>query len=414
VLGSVPNAASVNFDPFTAEAIEDPYPQYDRLRAADPVHWSEKLRSWVLFRYDDVCAFFRDDRRLSSDRSKAAKFKGPAMQGGVALRTVASDPPEHTPVRAMLTASLTPRVRTIGPRVDDLIAALLERVAEVAARAAGQVDLVGEVDLVAEFAYPLPIRVIAELLAVPVHERQQLQRWSQAIAAGMDRFYSGGEASQGLAELGAYLFGLLPERRAAAGEDLVHRLLAAEYRGDRLTDLEVVAMCTALVFGGHETTVNLITNGMLALLRNPEALRQLRAQPALVETAVEELLRYDSPAQLISRTAVADFDLRGKRVRAGEAVVAAIGAANHDPAVFEAADCLCLTRAPNPHLAFGLGTHFCPGAQLSRIEARAAIAALTRRFPTMRLGSSPPVRRKTAVLRGLERLPVHVVASDRG
>jgi cytochrome P450 len=167
-------------------------------------------------------------------------------------------------------------------------------------------------------------------------------------------------------------------------------------------------MCTALVFGGHETTVNLVGNGMLALLRRRDELERLRADPSLASTAVEELLRWDSPAQLISRTAAVDFELRGKPIRAGDSVLASIGAANRDPAVFEDPDRLDLARSPNPHLAFGLGTHACPGAQLSRIEARAAIPALLRRFPAIRLGSAPPLRRRTAVLRGLEALPVRV------
>jgi hypothetical protein len=198
------------------------------------------------------------------------------------------------------------------------------------------------------------------------------------------------------------------ERRGTTGDDLVRRLLAAEHHGDRLNDLEVVALCTALVFGGHETTVNLIGNGVLALLRHPEELERLRADPSLVETTLEELLRFDSPAQLISRTAKTDFTWRDKAIHAGDAVVASIGAANRDPAAFCAPDRLDVGRAPNPHLAFGLGTHVCPGAALSRLEARVAIPALLRRFPRLRLGDAPPVRRPTAVLRGLERLPVRL------
>jgi cytochrome P450 len=224
----------------------------------------------------------------------------------------------------------------------------------------------------------------------------------------MDRFYTGGEARRGLDEIGAYFYGLVEKRRGTSGGDLVRRLLDAEYHGDRLTDLEVVALCTALVFGGHETTVNLIGNGMLALLRHRDELEKLRTDDALVEPAVEELLRYDGPAQMISRTALADFDLRGKRIRAGDAVLACLGAANRDPAIFDEPDRLDVGRDPNPHLAFGLGTHFCPGAQLSRIEARAALPALLQRFPRLRLGDAPPLWRRTAVLRGLERLPVRV------
>jgi cytochrome P450 len=399
----------VRFDPFTAEAIEDPYPQYARLRADEPVHWSEKLRSWVLFRYDDVSAFFRDDERLSSDRSKARRFAGatPAAGAGT-IRTVATDPPAHVPVRAMLTTSLNPRVRTVGPRVDALVAALLDRVGAAVEAVVGASTLPPEVDLVRDFAYPLPINVIAELLEVPAPDREHFQGYSKAVARGMDRFFSGDEAGQGLREIGAYFHQMVQERRSTTGDDVVHRLLGAEYQGDRLTELEVIAMCTALVFAGHETTANLIGNGMLALLRHLEERERLRADPALIGPAVEELLRYDSPAQLISRIAVTDFEIHGARIRAGDPVLAAIGAANRDPEVFAEPDRLDLGRAPNPHLAFGLGTHACPGAQLTRIEARAAIPALLRRFPGLQLGQAPPVRRRTAVLRGLDELPVRL------
>jgi cytochrome P450 len=396
----------VYFDPFTVDAIADPYPQYHRARRDAPVQWSEKLRSWVLFRHDDVSAFFRDDRHLSSDRSKASKWRGPALPDGVHLRTVSTDPPEHTPVRAMLTASLAPRVRTIGPRVDELIALLLDRIGAAVERVAARSALPAEFDLVEDFAYPLPINVIAELFDVPESDRQQFRDWSHAIARGMDRFYSDSDAGRGLGEMGGYFYQLVLRHQGAAGDDLLHRLLRAEHHGDRLSELEVVAMCTALVFGGHETTVNLLGNGMLALLAHPDQLSRLRTAPELIDAAVEELLRFDSPAQFISRTAVADFEWRGQHIKTGDAVLAGLGAANRDPDVFDAPDRLELARTPNPHVAFGLGTHFCPGAQLSRIEARAAIPALLRRFPALRLASTPPVRRKTAVLRGLERLPV--------
>jgi cytochrome P450 len=401
----------VRFDPFTDDAIEDPYPQYHALRSADPVHWSEKLRSWVLFRHDDVVGFFRDDERLSSDRSKASKFRTthPEETGGPrAFRTVSIDPPEHGPVRALLNASLNPCVRGVGPRVDELVRVLLDRIAAAVETVTVTAPLAGEVDLVEDFAYPLPINVICELFDVPEEDRHRIRSWSYTVARGMDRFFSGGEASQGLQDLSGYFFRAVEERRGARGDDLIHRLLAAQHRGERFSELEVVVMCSTLVFAGHETTVNLIGNGMLALLRRSDELDRLRAEPARIESAVEELLRFDSPAQLISRTALVDFELRGQRIRAGDVVLASLGSANRDPAVFSEPDRLDVAREPNPHVAFGLGTHFCPGAQLSRLEARAAIPALLRRFPALRLADAPPVRRRTAVLRGLEHLPVRI------
>src|SRR5215831_8723971 len=195
------------FDPFTPAAIEDPYPQYARLRATDPVHWSDKLRSWVLCRYDDVAAAFRDDLRLSSERSPS----------GVPIRTVASDPPAHGPVRAMLTASLGPRVRTVGAYVQELVATLLDVLGPATTRAVERAELDGEVDLIAGFAYPLPIQVIAQLFDVPPPERTIFEEHSRAIARGMDRFFSSGEAMEGLRQIGAYflqMVHLYPEPRA--------------------------------------------------------------------------------------------------------------------------------------------------------------------------------------------------------
>jgi cytochrome P450 len=392
----------MRFDPFAPEALDDPYPQYARLRAEDPVHWSEKLRSWVLTRYEDVCAVLRDDVRFSADRSRAARARGRLAAAALAgLRTVSSDPPGCTPVRAILNAALVPRVRAIGPQIETVVARLLDGLAAAGAA--------GEVDLVEHFAYPLPIAVIADLLGVPDGDRPQFQTLSSAIARGMDRFYTSADASGAMQAIGAYFVQLVQDRRATPdADDLVSRLLAGEHQGDRLSDLEVVAMCTALVFGGHETTVSLIASGLLALLRHPAALERLRAEPALVPTAVEELLRWDSPPQLISRAATTDLALGGRALHAGDSVLLALGAANRDPAAFVDADRLLLDRQPNPHVAFGLGTHVCPGAHLSRLEARAAIPALLARFPRLRLGDGAIVRRPTIVLRGLERLPVRV------
>jgi len=385
----------VRFDPFTDAAIADPYPHYAALRAADPVHWSEKLRAWALFRHDDVAAALRDDVHFSADRRRASRAPRPAEQA-IDRRTVSSDPPACLAVRALLNAALVPRVRAIAPRIDaiidELTAALVDR---------------GEADLVADFAYALPIRVIADLLDVPEAERARFQELSRTIARGMDRFYTGDDASIGLREIGAYFVGLVAERSDTPGDDLVRRLLRAEHEGDRLASLEVVATCAALVFGGHETTVNLIANGMLALLRHPAEIERLRTDPSLAVAAVEEFLRYDSPPQFISRVVAEPCELRGKALRPGDSVLLGIGPANRDPAVFAEPDRLDVARAPNPHVGFGLGTHFCPGAQLSRMEARAAIPALLTRFPRLSLAGEP-VWRRTIILRGLERLPVRL------
>jgi cytochrome P450 len=389
----------VRFDPFTDAAIADPYPQYAALRRDDPVHWSEKLRAWILFRYDDVAAALRDDAHFSADRRRAARSGAaptvPAASTG--LRTVASDPPEcHTP-RAVLAAALAPRVRALAPRIEAIVAELLD-------------DLTGrrEADLVTDFAYALPIRVIAELLDIPPAQHARFQELSRAIARGMDRFYGGAAVASGLQEIGAYFLGIVEERAAdRSGDDFVRTLLRAEHHGERLAPLEVVAVCSALVFGGHETTVDLIARGMLALLRHPKELERLRAAPALASLATEELVRYETPPQFVSRVIAQSCEIGGKALRAGDAVLLGIGAANRDPAVFAEPERLDVSRAPNPHIGFGVGTHFCPGAQLARLETRIAIPALLARFADLRLAGEP-VWRRTAILRGLERLPVHL------
>jgi cytochrome P450 len=387
---------SVAFEPFSDAAIADPYPQYAALRATDPVHWSPKLRAWVLFRHDDVAAVLRDDVHFTADRQAAARVTRPdaPLREPGRVRTISSDPPDGLAIRAILNAALVPRVRAIAPRVETIVDELL---ADLAGR--------GEADVVADFAYALPIRVIAELLDIPTSDRPRFQQLSHRIARGMDRFYGADDAAAGLREMGAYFVGLVSERGDTPGDDLVRGLCRAEHDGDRLSPLETVAMCTGLVFGGHETTVNLVANGVLALLRHPDELERLRTTPSLAVPAVEELLRWDSPPQFVSRVVRERCELRGTALAAGDTVLVGIGPANRDPDAFTAPDVLDVGRTPNPHLGFGLGTHFCPGAQLSRLEARAAIPALLARFPRLRAGGEP-VWWRSIILRGLQRLPV--------
>lgn len=396
------------FDPFTPAALEDPYPQYRLFREDSPVYWSDKMRSWCLFGYDDVRELFCDQQRFSTDRSRADKYKGKPPSASTELRTVQSDPPASTQVRKLLTLSLTPKVRAAQPLIDALIDEQLEVVEAATEKAVCEAELAGEIDFIDEFAYALPVNVIAELFAVPRDDWGQFQQWSFKIARGMDHFYSKGDLGVALGEISNYFFGLVARRRENPGEDLISKLLAVENDGDRLNDLEAVSMCTALVFAGHETTVNLLGNGMLALLRDPEQLRLLAGGDVTPESAMEELVRFDGPAQIISRTAVEAVEMGGERIEAGTAVVAMLGSANRDPSEFVEPDQLDLGRDPNNHLAFGLGAHFCPGANLSRMETRAAFPAFLGRYPDICLGDSAPSWRPTAVLRGLEHLPVRL------
>ncbi len=369
--------------------IADPYPTWERIRTEDPVHWSERHRSWFLTRHADCETFFADPA-LTADRAKAAKA---AWAGPRTTRSIGSDPPEHTAVRRLAQRGFTAReVEVLRPRIEAMVERLLDGIDP------------SRFDLIADFAYPLPITVIAELFGVPEADRPQFSAWSREMAAGMDRFYRkdktfGGEG------MGAYVASLVAERTRAPGDDLISRMLEAE-GDDALTAPEVTQLCTLLVFAGHETTTNLIGNGVLALMRAPEQLDAVRAADiAGVRTAIEELLRYDSPAQMINRAAIEDTTIGGVQVRSGDSVVAVLGAANRDPDRFARADQLDVTRHPNPHLAFGQGVHFCLGAALSRREAQIAVPLLLEQLRDLR-PAAPPTWRSTAVLRGLEALPV--------
>ena len=355
------------------------------------MHWSERHRSWFLLRYRDCETFFRDPA-FSADRSRATKGGGRQSP----LRTIGSDPPEHTAVRAVANRGFTAReVEVLRPRVERMVAQLLDRIA-----GAGPTF-----DLITDFAYPLPITVIAELFGVPEADRPQFSAWSRKMAEGMDHFYSKERGFAG-GDLARYLTDLVDDRRRRPrDDDLISRMLEGD-GDDALSFDEVVALCTVLVFAGHETTTNLIGNGVLALLHSPDEFEALRrADAAGVRAAVEELLRYDSPAQMISRALADDIALGDTKLSAGDSVVAVLGAANRDPEAFADPDRLDLSRHPNPHLAFGQGIHFCLGAALSRREAVIALPALVERFPSLSL-TGDPVWRPTAVLRGLESLPV--------
>jgi pimeloyl-[acyl-carrier protein] synthase len=394
------------FNPFLPEVHEDPYPLYHRLRAEDPVHRSP-LGFWVLTRHADVLAVLRDPRMSRDPRrsERVALLRASAEVDELLAAEEAApsmlfvDPPDHTRLRTLVNKAFTPAaVERLRPRVEELVAGLLDR-------AAGT----GAMDVVEELAYPLPVTVICELFGVPEADRDRFRAWSRGLVHLLDPLVAADALERALRArqaLRGYLGGLIAERRAHPAGDLLTALIAAEDQGHQLTEAELVSMCVLLLVAGHETTVNLIANGMLALLRDPGARARLQADAALARSAVEELLRYDSPVQFTSRHALEDLDVGGRRVRAGETVVAVLGAANRDPAQFPDPDRLDLARAPNRHLAFGGGIHFCLGAPLARMEAAVAIPALLARLPGLELGPEPPVRRDTVTLRGLASLPV--------
>jgi len=373
-------------DWLSQEFLADPYPHYAAMRETDPVHFDESRGSWLLFRYSHVEPALRDNERFSAEQ----------QPGGSMLVT---DPPNHTRLRTLVSKAFTVRtVSGLAPRIEHLVDELLNA---AAAR--------GEMDAIADFAYPLPITVIAEMLGVEAERRDFFRTASQKIAVAMGPItdaQTAFRAIEGRNELIAYFEELIPKRKADPRDDVLSALVQAEDRGDSLTHGELLAMLLLLLVGGHETTVNLIANGLLALLRNPDKLEQLRTESGIEKRAVEELLRYDAPVQYSGRVAKHDIEIGGKHIRAGDGVRMIIGSANRDPAAFGDPDRLDLTRDSHAHVAFGAGVHFCLGAQLARLEGQIALAATVRRFPKLRLATDELRWRPAPVLRGLEALPV--------
>jgi cytochrome P450 len=391
------------FDPRVPEFHADPYPFYRRLREEDPVHQSP-LGFWVLTRYEDCVTALRDPRfgRDGFAELLSAVYGDGAEKGALPRSMLFRDPPDHTRLRALVSKAFTPRViEQMREHIQDIVDHLLARA-----------QATGSMDVIADLAYPLPVTVICEMLGVPLADHESIRGWSADIARSLDAI--GLPSDAGIVErgrvgrraLGDYFRRLVPIRRADPQNDLLTGLIAAEEQGDMLTEGEVIAMCVLLFIAGHETTVNLIGNGLLALLRHPEQLATVRQDPALVAGAVEELLRYDSPVQRTGRITKAEVEIGGRRLPGGSLVVAALGAANRDPAQFADPDRLDVTRRDVRHISFGYGIHFCLGAPLARVEGQLALGTLLRRAPRLALAEPTLEWRESSVLRGLKRLPV--------
>ena len=390
------------FNPMDPEFLADPYPTYHRLRDEDPVHHSP-LDFWVLTRYEDVAAVLRDPRFIKEPLVSvvAARF-GVTVPPGVGLSMLDRDPPDHTRLRSLVSKAFTPRVvEGLRPRIQKIVDDLITRA-----------EAVGRMDLIEEFAYPIPVNVICEMLGVPIEDHERFKGWSLDIARGLDSVWLPPESEipkrSGAARhaIGDYMRGLIAERRASPRGDLLSALIAAEEAGDKLSEDELIATCILLLIAGHETTVNLIGNGTLALLRHPEELRRLRETPGLITSAVEELLRYDGPVQRTARITSTEVTIGGRTIGKGEMVMPFIGAADRDPSQFSDPDRLDLGRTDNRHIAFGWGIHFCLGAPLARIEGQIAIDTLVRRLPRLTLVDDEPEHRQSLTLRGLKALPV--------
>jgi cytochrome P450 len=391
----------VQFNPMAPEFVADPYPTYHRLRAEDPVHHSP-LGFWVLTRYEDVVAALRDPRLAKEAIAAFVAARLGVAPLGIGLSMLDRDPPDHTRLRGLVSKAFTPRVvERLRPHIQSIVDGLLDRVEDARA-----------MDLIEDFAYPLPVVVICEMLGVPVEDRDRFKGWGLDIARGLDGLLLPPDSDvikRSIASrtaLAQYFRGLIAERRASPRADMLSDLIAAEEAGDKLSENELLATCILLLVAGHETTVNLIGNGSLALLRHPDQLRRLRDDPGLIGTAVEELLRYDGPVQRTARIPSEDVTLGGRTIPKGEMVMPFIGAADRDPTQFPDPDRLDITRADNRHIAFGWGIHFCLGAPLARVEGQIAIATLVQRLPKLALATDRPEYRQSLTLRGLTTLPV--------
>ena len=398
------------FNPFDPAFRADPYPFYAALREHDPVHVSP-FGFTVLTRYDDVARtlrgaeFARDIEAHTPApvdpvrRARRERFHERLERGEVAKTILNLDPPDHTRLRRLVSQGFTPTtIERLRPRVQQLVDDVLDRAAER-----------GEMELVDELAFTVPFQVISDLLDLPTDHSDEIRDWSQALTASLEPTAT--EATLDAAEsagrsLGEYLVDVIEHRRQHLGDDLLSTLIVAEEEGDRLSPVELRSFVVLLYVAGHETTVNLIGNGMLALLRHPDELRRWAADPGLDTTAIDELLRYDGPVQQTVRVPLEEVRYGDVAVPAGSMVMTVLGAASHDPAVFDEPGVLRLDRPnANRHLGFAAGVHYCLGASLAKLEAQVAITSLIRRFPDVQLAGEPRWRDRLTI-RGVDHLPL--------
>ncbi|MGV9497734.1 cytochrome P450 [Streptomyces sp. NPDC003642] len=401
--------SDLGFDPWDPAFLADPYPAYAELRARGRVHWFEPTGQWLVPHHADVSALLRDRRlgRTYQHRFSHEEFgRTPPPPEHEPFHTLNDhgmldlEPPDHTRIRRLVSKAFTPRtVERLKPYVrglaDELAAALVER---------------GGGDLLRDVAEPLPVAVIAEMLGIPESDRAPLRPWSADICGMYELNPSQETAARAVrasVEFSDYLRALIAARRKEPGEDLVSGLIAAHDEGDRLTEQEMISTCVLLLNAGHEATVNATVNGWYALFRNPAQLERLRADHTLVPSAVEELMRYDTPLQLFERWVLEDIEIGGTTIPRGAEIALLFGSANHDPEVFADPGRLDLARADNPHISFSAGIHYCIGAPLARIELAASMGALLEKAPALRLAAEPQ-RKPNFVIRGLEGLNVEV------
>jgi cytochrome P450 len=396
------------FNPFEPGFVEDPYHQYRSLRESDPVHHNP-FGAWMVFRYEDVQRFLRDPELSVEDRNAhptalselAREVIGDQVEfGNQAMLN--RDPPDHTRLRRLVSKAFTPRtIEKLRPRVQELVDSILDQARER-----------GEMELIGEFAFPLPFQVVSEMLGTPETDAAQLREWTGTLVRSLEPVPDP-ELLAAIGEAGTQMRALTAEiiswKRKNPADDLLSGLIAAEENGDMLSDDELVDQVMLIYIAGHETTVNLIGNGTLALLRNHEQFELLADDPSLNANLVDELLRYDSPVQMSRRITLKEVELRGKVIEPGAFVVLALASANRDPEHFgENSERLELARPDaKDHLSFGGGHHYCLGAALAKLEGNVAIGSLVRRFPHIAMAAEPEYNGRLN-LRGLARLALTV------
>ena len=380
--------SGVAYNPLSPALRADPYSVYEELRRKDPVHRMRLQDAWVLTDYADVDMVLRDSRRFGNTGRDFGYIPQVSM--------LDLDPPEHTKIRGLVSHGFTPRsVAALEPRIRETVADLL-----------GKVEGRRRFDLIADLAFPLPIIVIAEMLGVPPEDREQFNEWSNTVSLIVDPLLNERQirqVQQAVDEVFNYFEAVAEERRRNPQDDLVSALVTAEVDGERLERDDLLVNLLLVLVAGNETTRNLIGNGTLALLRNPDELQRLRDDPALLNGAVDEFLRFDSPVQLDGRVAREPVELRGKRISTGQRVLCLLGAANRDPQAFPDPDRLDVGRSAGNHLSFGRGIHYCLGSPLAKLEALVAFEALLPRLGGLRLAEEPRYRNQVT-LRGLESL----------
>ncbi|AGP42086.1 cytochrome P450 [Sorangium cellulosum] len=388
---------------FSDEMRRNPYPLYDQLRSGSPVLHYPPSDTWMIFDYDGVKRALHDPEAFSSVVSPPGNRTSEWL--------LFMDPPRHAKLRALLQRAFTPKaVAALEPRVRELSRGLLDRAIER-----------GEMDLVEDYTVPLPLLVISEMLGAPIEDQPRFKRWSDVILDLSTTVAGTEEGARAIAaftavsaEMQAYLRGLIAERRAAPRDDLLTRLVDAEVDGERLGEDEILGFFQLLLVAGHETTTNLIGNAVLCLLEDRAALARVRAEPALLPAAIEEVLRYRSPVQAMFRVTKRDVPMHGQVIPAGKPALVMIGSANRDPQQFRDPHRFDIARDPNPHVAFGHGLHFCLGAPLSRLEARIALSDLVTRLADLRLASDAPWEPRRAIhVLGPTRLPIRFAPGPR-